>query len=45
MKTLFTTNQTQDFEKFSFDVLTAEELAFVKGGDAKEEDAYADPLP
>jgi hypothetical protein len=45
MKTIFSNNQTNQFDNFSFDILTAEELAFVKGGDAKEEDAYADPLP
>ena len=45
MKNLFTNNQTKNFDNFSFDVLTAEELAFIKGGDGREEDAYQDPLP
>lgn len=38
MKTLFANNET--FDSFSFDVLTAEELALVKGG--KSEDVFAD---
>ena len=38
MKTLFANNETLD--SFSFDVLTAEELASVKGG--KSADSYAD---
>ena len=40
MKTLFANNETKNFDSFSFDVLTAEELASVKGG--KVVDAYAD---
>ena len=40
MKTLFANNETKNFDSFSFDVLTAEELALVKGG--KQQDAYAD---
>jgi len=43
MKTLFTNNGTKNFDNFSFDVLTAEELAFIKGG--KSEDSYVDPIP
>ena len=43
MKTLFANNETNNFVNFSFDVLTSEELALVKGG--KEADAYANPLP
>ena len=41
MKNLFTNNETINFDNFSFDVLTSEELAVVKGG--KEEDAYDHP--
>ena len=41
MKTLFANNDTMIFDNFSFDVLTSEELALVKGG--KEEDAYVHP--
>ena len=41
MKTLFATNETKQFDNFSFDVLTSEELALVKG--RKEEDVYVDP--
>lgn len=40
MKTLFANNETKNFASFSFDVLTSEELASVKGG--KSEDVYAD---
>lgn len=40
MKTLFANNGTTTFDSFSFDVLTTEELALVKGG--KSEDIYAD---
>jgi len=40
MKTLFANNGTTNFDSFSFDVLTAEELSLVKGG--KVEDAYID---
>ena len=40
MKTLFANNETRNFDSFSFDVLTAEELSLVKGG--KVVDAYAD---
>jgi hypothetical protein len=32
MKTLFANNETKNFDSFSFDVLTAEELSLVKGG-------------
>ena len=42
MKTLFTNNALTNFDNLSFDVLTSEELALVKGG--KEEDAYMDPI-
>ena len=38
MKTLFANNQTNNFDNFSFDVLTSEELAVIKGG--READAY-----
>ena len=41
MKTLFANNDTNNFDNFSFDVLTSEELALVKGG--KEDDAYIIP--
>jgi len=40
MKTLFANNETKNFDSFSFDVLTSEELALVKGG--KSEDVYSD---
>ena len=40
MKTLFGNNETKNFDSFSFDVLTSEELALVKGG--KSEDIYVD---
>lgn len=40
MKTLFANNQPKNFDSFSFDVLTSEELATVKGG--KAADAYCD---
>jgi len=40
MKTLFANNETKNFDSFSFDVLTSEELALVKGG--KQEDVYVD---
>ena len=40
MKTLFANNETKNFDSFSFDVLTAEELSVVKGG--KVADSYAD---
>jgi hypothetical protein len=39
MKTLFANNETKNFDSFSFDVLTAEELSLVKGG--RNEDNYA----
>ena len=45
MKTLFINNETKQFDYFSSDVLTAEELAFIKGGGAREEDVYIDPAP
>ena len=38
MKTLFANNDTNNFDNFSFDVLTSEELAVIKGG--KEDDSY-----
>lgn len=38
MKTLFANTET--FDSFSFDVLTAEELALVKGG--KSQDVFTD---
>ena len=38
MKTLFANNDTNNFNNFSFDVLTSEELAVVKGG--KVADVY-----
>ena len=41
MKTLFANKETNNFDNLSFDVLTSEELALVKGG--KEEDVYVDP--
>ncbi len=40
MKTLFANTETQNFDSFSFDVLTTEELSSVKGG--KSVDVYAD---
>jgi len=40
MKTLFANNETKNFDSFSFDVLTTEELSLVKGG--KAEDVYID---
>ena len=43
MKTLFANNETKNFDNFSFDVLTVEELACIKGG--KEEDSYVEVLP
>ena len=41
MKTLFVNNETTNFDNFSFDVLTSEELAVVKGG--KVADVYVGP--
>ncbi len=41
MKTLFANNGTKKFDSYSFDVLTIEELACIKGG--KEDDAYLEP--
>ena len=38
MKTLFANNDTNNFDNFSFDVLTSEELAVIKGG--READVY-----
>ena len=43
MKTLFANNETNNLENFSFDVLTVEELALIKGG--KSDDNYAPPIP
>jgi bacteriocin-like protein len=40
MKTLFANNGTTNFDSFSFDVLSTEELSLVKGG--KVEDVYID---
>jgi len=40
MKTLFANNETKNFDSFSFDVLTSNELASIKGG--KAEDVYVD---
>ena len=41
MKTLFTKNETNNFDNLSFDVLTSAELEVVKGG--KSADAYVGP--
>jgi len=41
MKTLSANNETKNFDSFSFDVLTSEELSLVKGGKTKSEDAYS----
>ena len=41
MKTLFANNETTNFDNLSFDVLTSEELAVVKGG--KVADVYVGP--
>lgn len=40
MKTLFANNDTKNFDSFSFDVLTSEELSLVRGG--KSQDSYAE---
>lgn len=40
MKTLFANNETRNFDSFTFDVLTSDELSQVKGG--KSEDVYID---
>lgn len=40
MKILIANNQPGNFDNFSFDVLTSEELALIKGG--KSEDSYVD---
>jgi len=40
MKTLFANNETKNFDSFSFDVLTSEELSLVKGG--RVADSYCD---
>lgn len=40
MKTLFANNETRNFDSFTFDVLTSDELSQVKGG--KSEDVYVD---
>ena len=42
MKTLFANNETKNFDSFSFDVLTSDELSLIKGG--KSEDIYVDPI-
>jgi hypothetical protein len=39
MKTLFANNETKNFDSFSFDALTSEELSLVRGG--KGQDSYA----
>ena len=41
MKTLFANNETTNFDNLSFDVLTSEELAVLKGG--READYYVGP--
>ncbi|MGE5447464.1 MAG: hypothetical protein ACM3PR_03815 [Bacteroidales bacterium] len=41
MKTLFANNETTNFDNFTFDVLTVEELSCIKGG--KEDDSYILP--
>lgn len=45
MKTLFANNEIQNFDNFSFDVLTSEELACIKGGGTKEDDSYIEIIP
>jgi len=40
MKTLIANNESKNFNNFSFDVLTSEELFSIKGG--KPVDSYAD---
>ena len=40
MKTSFANNESKNFDNFSFDVLTSEELFSIKGG--KPVDVYAD---
>lgn len=40
MKTLIANNESKNFDNFSFDVLTSEELFSIKGG--KVNDSYAD---
>ena len=40
MKTLFANNETRNFDSFTFDVLTSDELSQVKGG--KSEGVYID---
>ena len=39
MKTLSANNETKNFDSFSFDALTSEELSLVRGG--KGQDSYA----
>jgi len=41
MKTLFANNGSKNFDNFTFDVLTIDELALIKGG--KSDDTYIDP--
>jgi len=41
MKNLFANNERINFVNFSFDVLTSEELAVIRGG--KEADVYVQP--
>ena len=41
MKILFANNKINNFDNFSFDVLTSEELAVIKGG--KAVDVYVGP--
>jgi hypothetical protein len=40
MKTLIANNESKNFNNFSLDVLTSEELFSIKGG--KPQDVYAD---
>jgi hypothetical protein len=40
MKTLFATNETRNFDSFTFEVLSSEDLLQVKGG--KSQDSYAE---
>jgi len=39
MKTLFANNETKNFDSFSFDSLSTEELSLVRGG--RGQDSYA----
>jgi bacteriocin-like protein len=42
MKTLFANNETKNFDNFTFDILTVNELALIKGG--KSDDIIIDPI-